>query len=79
MLFYFVMPTVDVTFVEAMRRRKSQDFETAAELAEKYGCEAVEIVRMGQAPHQLSDDEINQVNNIAVKHNLKICAIVHQF
>ncbi len=54
----------------------SQDFETAAVLAKKYGCEALEIRSVwNKEPHKLNDADIDRINGIAAAHGLKICAI----
>lgn len=54
----------------------SQDFEEAAKLASRYGLEALEIRSVwDKAPQELSDEEIDRINAIAKKYDLKICGI----
>lgn len=54
----------------------SQDFEEAADVAARYGCEAVEIRSVwGKQPHELSEADIEKINSILDKYGLKTCAV----
>lgn len=54
----------------------SQNFNEAAELAAKYGCEALELRSVWDKPaFELTDKEISIINTITREKKLKICAI----
>ncbi len=67
----------DVLFRKAIiTDEATQDFEEACALAAKFNYEAVEIRSVWEKkPHELTSNDIAQINNIAKKHSLKICAI----
>ena len=54
----------------------SQDFKMAADLAVKYGLDAVEIRSVwDKSPHELSDDDISLIKEILEAEKLKVSAI----
>ena len=67
----------DVLFRKAIiTDEATQDFEKACALAKKYNYEAVELRSVWDTkPHELTYGQISQINEIAKKYELKICAI----
>jgi glucosamine-6-phosphate deaminase len=54
----------------------SQDFRAAASIAAKMGLEALEIRNVWEkAPHELTEWDINKINEIRREFGLKICSI----
>ena len=58
----------------------SQDFEVAAQLAVKYGLEALEIRSVNdKQPDKFTEEDIKNIKETAEKYGLKICAVSPAF
>lgn len=58
----------------------SQDLEQVAQIASRFGLDAIELRSVWNKPvHELSDKEIQRIKDICDKYKLKVCAISSPF